>query len=79
MPLGLKIFDLNDPLLVGSALMCVDPIILWEDALESGVNYTKMFARSFYAPRSQKHKKNINLIVFFCAFGIARVKGAPKF
>ena len=43
-----------------------------------GVNFINMFTRSFYARRSQKCKKLLDLSVFFALLGSARVKDARK-
>ena len=44
----------------------------------SGVNFINVFTGSFYACRSQKRKKLLNLTVFFALLGSALVKAARK-
>jgi len=39
--------------------------------LTPGVNFTKMFMKSFYAQRSQKRKNSVKPAVASCAFGTA--------
>ena len=43
-----------------------------------GVNFINMFTPSFYACRSQKCKKLLDLTVFFALLGSERVKAARK-
>ena len=43
-----------------------------------GVNYINMFTRSFYAQGSQKHKKLLELAVFFALLGSVQVKAPCK-
>ena len=42
--------------------------------LTPGVNFINVFTHSFYAHRSQKHKKLLDLAVFFAHLGSAHVK-----
>ena len=44
----------------------------------SGVNFINVFTRSFYANRSQKRKKLLDLTGLFVLLGSARVKAAHK-
>ena len=43
-----------------------------------GVNFINVITRSFYAHRSQKRKKMLDLTVFFALLGSACVKAACK-
>ena len=44
----------------------------------SGVNFINVFTRSFYAHRSQKCKKLLDLTVFFALLGSEHVKAERK-
>ena len=44
----------------------------------SGVNFINVFTCSFYAGRSQKPKKLLNLTVFWALLGSAHLKAAHK-
>ena len=44
----------------------------------SGVNFINEFTRSFYAHRSRKCKKLLDMTAFFALLGSARVKSAPN-
>ena len=46
--------------------------------MKSGVNFINLFMGSFYAHRSQKCKKLLDLIVFFVLFRSEGVKVARK-
>ena len=46
--------------------------------LSSGVNFINVLTSYFYARRSQKRKKLLNLTVFFALLGSARVKAACR-
>ena len=43
-----------------------------------GVNFINVFTHSFYAHRSQKRKKLLELTIVFALLGFAFVKVAPK-
>ena len=43
-----------------------------------GVDFINVFTRSFYTLRSRKHKKLLDLTVFFVLLGSAHVKAARK-
>ena len=47
-------------------------------SMRLGVNFINMFMGSFYARRSRKHKKLLELTVFFSLLGSAHVKAACK-
>ena len=46
--------------------------------ISPGVNFINVFMRSFYARRSLKHKKMLDLTVFFALLGSVCVKAARK-
>jgi len=45
---------------------------------QPGLNFTNIFTLSFYARRSQKHKKTDNLSVFFTLLGSTHVKAVRR-
>ena len=53
-------------------------LVLQSDRYLSGVNFIKVFMRSFYAHRSQKCKKLLDFTVFFARLGSEGVKAACK-
>ena len=53
----------------------VAPVLL---QLQPGVNFFDVFMCSFYARRSQKRKKLLELTIFFALFGSASVKAVRK-
>ncbi len=50
------------------------PVFLYK----AGVNFTNIFTLSFYARRSQKHKKTDDLTVFFTLLGPASIKAIHR-